>query len=379
MTNNRMKISRQIIGAVLLQTLILAGCETSQTKYKDPREHDSAMKTAYDLQSKIIHSVTADAETIPVKATADSDAADDPAIWFNAVQPEKSVIVGTDKKSGLYTYTLEGEEIAFLPLGRVNNVDIREQSVIGNDTLTIVSASNRTNNSISILELDSLGKLKELKVVSEGLMDDVYGYCMYQNEEGVPYFILNSKDGSINIYTLSLQEKGNTLHLERSLKVGSQPEGMVADDETGILYIGEEAKGVWKVDLKNDQSKLQFIASTSIQNNEFLVADVEGIALYKTGVKSGYLVASSQGNFSYAIFDLESEEYLKSFKIVDGLLDGVEETDGLEISNQVFGEKYKKGILVVQDGFNYDNDSLISQNFKIISWEKVQAIIDQSM
>ncbi|MEL6238776.1 MAG: phytase, partial [Pseudomonadota bacterium] len=45
--------------------------------------------------------VTARAETAPV-GTVNEDAADDPAIWRNAADPAKSLIVGTDKKGGLY-------------------------------------------------------------------------------------------------------------------------------------------------------------------------------------------------------------------------------------------------------------------------------------
>lgn len=32
----------------------------------------------------------------------------------------------------------------------------------------------------------------------------------------------------------------------RKLKLASQVEGMVSDDETGTLYVGEEDKGIWK-------------------------------------------------------------------------------------------------------------------------------------
>ncbi|WP_052444676.1 phytase [Flammeovirga sp. OC4] len=360
--------------------VLALGCETSQKKYKDPREHDSAMKSAYDMQSKIPHAVTADVETVPVNSPVDADAADDPAIWYNAERPEQSIIIGTDKKAGLYTYNLKGEQLDYVAVGKVNNVDVRRQSIVNGDTLTLVAASNRTHHNVSIFTMDSLGKLSEIKMPQEVLLDDSYGFCMYQDTASTPYFIMNSKDGTIKQFALTLKEDQlGELSLVRDFSVPSQPEGMVADDATGILYVGEEAKGVWKVDLTNADSKMEFIAATSIENNDALVADIEGIAIYKTGEKTGYLIASSQGNFSYALFSLETEEYLKSFKIIDGVVDGVEETDGLEVCNMPIGDQYKKGILVVQDGFNYDGDSLRAQNFKIISWEKIQNIIDQAI
>ena len=42
--------------------------------------------------------------------------------------------------------------------------------------------------------------------------------------------------------------------LVRSLSLGTQTEGMVADDETGIFYIGHEVAGIWKFDAEPDGS-----------------------------------------------------------------------------------------------------------------------------
>ena len=69
--------------------------------------------------------VTARGETTPV-GTPNADAADDPAIWRNAANPAASLIVGTDKKAGLYVYGLDGKTRDFLDAGRVNNVDLRD-------------------------------------------------------------------------------------------------------------------------------------------------------------------------------------------------------------------------------------------------------------
>ena len=50
------------------------------------------------------------------------DAADDPAIWLNQSVPGQSIILGTDKKSGVYAYSLQGEEIGYTQLGKINNI-----------------------------------------------------------------------------------------------------------------------------------------------------------------------------------------------------------------------------------------------------------------
>jgi 3-phytase len=85
------------------------------------------------------------------------------------------------------------------------------------------------------------------------------------------------------------------------------------------------------------------------------------------------LLASSQGNFSYAVFRREGKQaYLGSFTIQDGVVDGAEETDGIEICSFAFGEQYPRGFLIVQDGWNYNENTKRPQNFKVVDWRKIE-------
>jgi len=55
--------------------------------------------------------VTAVIETKPVPGEINEDSADDPAIWVNQADHDKTVIIGTDKKGGLATYSIKGEQL----------------------------------------------------------------------------------------------------------------------------------------------------------------------------------------------------------------------------------------------------------------------------
>ncbi|MBL4544413.1 MAG: phytase [Oceanicaulis sp.] len=70
---------------------------------------------------------------------------DDPALW-RAADPARSRILGTDKKSGLYIYTLDGETAQYLAAGRMNNVDVRYGFEAGDETVDIAVASDRTKS-----------------------------------------------------------------------------------------------------------------------------------------------------------------------------------------------------------------------------------------
>ncbi|MBN2805563.1 MAG: phytase [Prolixibacteraceae bacterium] len=324
-------------------------------------------------------SVTASAETTPVLSYYNEDAADDPAIWVNQTAPEKSLIVGTNKKLGLSVYNLNGDEIYYGEVGRINNVDIRE-IYSGSEKIVLVAGSNRTNNTIALYKLDTIsGKLHSLN--NMGLktnLVEVYGFCLYQNSElNKTYAFINGKSGFIEQWLLSpVNSDSLTGEKIRTLKINSQPEGMVADDELNVLFVGEEDRGIWKFSALEDDPVNPVFLENSGEENSMIKYDIEGLSIYYHAKGKGYLIASSQGNYSYAVFNRDgNNEYLFSFFIDDGDFDGVEETDGIEVTSQFLGELYPKGAFIVQDGFNFNNDTLSNQNFKIIDWQQIEELI----
>jgi len=112
-----------------------------------------------------------------------------------------------------------------------------------------------------------------------------------------------------------------------------------------------------------------------------LVPDIEGLDLYYGADGTGYLIANSQGDSSYAVFSREgNNEYLGSFAIGDnGAIDQVNESDGLEITNVNLGSAFPEGLVVVQDGANDpqnpvpDEEELEnnSTNFKFVPWNDI--------
>lgn len=324
--------------------------------------------------------VTATVETTPLPQAKNEDSADDPAIWYNAANPEKSIIIGTDKKGGIASYNLSGEELYYLPSGRINNCDIRQAYPFNGDTIDIVAASNRTYQSVSLYRIYADGKINTLhaRIIKSNMQDEVYGLCMYKSPlSGKFYVFVNSKAGELEQWELFNRGEHVDARLVRSFSVGTQTEGMVADDENAVLYLGKEVAGIWKFNAEPEGSKEgQFIENSSADNDN-ISYDIEGLALYNAGEGNGLLITSSQGNYSYAVFERQGDnKYLGSFRITDGEVDGVEETDGIDICALPLGEKYPKGMLVVQDGYNYDGRKKVSQNYKYISMETILNLLD---
>ena len=93
-------------------------------------------------------------ETEPAKSM--EDAADDAEVWLNPTAADKSLIFGTDKKSGLFVFGLDGAKVDFFPVGRVNNVDLRSDFKTVAGPRVLIGASNRTKLGISFFVLDPL-------------------------------------------------------------------------------------------------------------------------------------------------------------------------------------------------------------------------------
>ncbi|WP_333927212.1 phytase [Sphingomonas sp. LR55] len=119
--------------------------------------------------------VAATAETDPVDTAA--DAADDPAIWRNASDPAKSLVIGTDKKAGIHVYSLTGKRLSFTPAARLNNVDLRD---LGGRVIAAASDRADVNTAhVSLFTLDTAAaKLVPLGRFSVG-PGEAYGMCLW--------------------------------------------------------------------------------------------------------------------------------------------------------------------------------------------------------
>ncbi len=362
LTNNFYKICR-LLTIVALVTFTNVACNGTDKNSGQQGKINSA-------------TVTAIYETKEVPQGKHDDAADDPAIWVNRKTPGNSLVIGTDKLGGLASYNLKGEELFYYPVGKMNNCDIRYDFPLNGGLVDILAASNRTSHSISLFKITADGRLDSLhrRIITSEMDDDVYGICLYKSAETGKYFVfLNSKAGEVEQWELFEKDDGIDARLVRSFEVGTQTEGMVADDAAAILYLGHEVAGIWKFDAEpNGKNEGEFVDDSS-EKNPAITYDVEGLTIYDSGNGEGYLVASSQGNNSYAVFERQgNNRYLGSFQITDGKTDGVEDTDGIDVTSVPLGPDFPKGLFVVQDGINYDGPVRKSQNFKLVSWEEIE-------
>jgi 3-phytase len=274
-------------------------------------------------------------------------------------------------------YDLSGVEKAHYEVGLINNVDVRQGIYLNDSTrIDIAAGSNRTDNTITVMGIRPDGTLYEILASKiQSAFSEVYGFCLYHDlASRTVYAIVNNKEGLVEQWKL-LSRDGQTLEgeLSRTFRAGAtQLEGCVGDDELGWLYIGEEDHGFRKFRAHPD-SAANGILIDSVKS-DYLKDDIEGITILYGLEGKGYLIVSSQGNNSYAVYRREGDNgYLGTFVIEDGeTIDGVAETDGIDVLAQPLGPLFPQGIFVAQDGFNRDDGKAANQNFKAVRWEKIR-------
>jgi 3-phytase len=304
--------------------------------------------------------VMATMETAP--AGARGDAADDPALWLNPQDAAKSLILGTNKQEGLVIYALDGTEAARLPIGLINNVDIRQSADRPYD---VVLASNDEVNAISVFLIDrATGTVSHRGEIPTNKLEP-YGICSAR-EEGRDFAGVTYKDGTVEIWAISAGPSELAGQLLKTVKLETQLEGCVFDEPQGILFVGEEGRGLWKMSYRDEVPAPELI--DEVGGEAGLVADVEGVTLWRG--------KGEQAEDRFVIYDRQAPHSARgSFSVTANPalgIDAVTHTDGLDaFSGALPG--YPRGIVIMQDDGNPKSGR--DQNFKVVNWEDVEVAL----
>jgi 3-phytase len=332
-------------------------------------------KPCLDLRENAVL-VKATVETDPVPSGG--DAADDIAIWVHPSDSALSTVIGTNKRGGLLVYDLTGTEIQYLPDGNMNNVDLRYDFPLGTENVALVAASDRTKDGIALYKVNTMSRELEKVADISGVLTgkkEPYGLCMYRSSSDQYYVFVNNKDGDVEQWEVSDDGNGSIdATLKRSFDVGTQTEGCVADDQLGKFYIGEENVGIWKYNAEPTGGTDRVSVDKTKSAGGHIIPEVEGLTIYKWGEGSGYLIASNQKHGSglpstYTIYNRSgNNEFLGTFQIVaNGSIDGVSDTDGIDVASVPLGLDFPFGVFIAQDGENTGGN----QNFKLVPWQKI--------
>ena len=286
---------------------------------------------------------------------------DDPAIWVNPDNPAQSLIVGTDKDSdgGLYVFDLQGKEVpgkTIHGLKRPNNVDIAYGLPLGGKPTDFALVTERETGKLRAYRLPDFQPLDngQLDVFAGDAAGErmPMGVAIYTRPtDGAMFAVVSRKTGPKEGYLAQyrLADDG-TSHLKFTLvrKFGTwsgnkEIESVAVDNELGFIYYSDEGVGVRKyyADPTQGNAELALFARTGFTE------DHEGISIYKTGPRTGYLLVSDQCASKFRFFpragtpaDPNAYPELKAVPVAAHF------SDGSDVTNVPLNKQFPHGLFV---------------------------------
>ncbi|MCF2489207.1 phytase [Dyadobacter sp. CY347] len=284
---------------------------------------------------------------------------DDPAIWINPADPAKSLIIGTDKDidGGLYVFDLNGKiqaDKVIRNLQRPNNVDVAYGLILNGKPIDIAVVTERKANKIRVYSLPDMKAIDNggIEVFTGETERDPMGISLYTRPSDKAIFAIVGRksgpaEGYLWQYQLNDDGKGN-VKADLVRKFGKysgkkEIESIAVDNEMGYVYYSDEQFGIRKYYASPDSSgtELAIIPNTGFSE------DNEGISIYKTGGKTGYLLVSDQGADKFHIFTREGEKNKPhQHKLVRIVKVAAHKSDGSDVTSLALNPAFQNGLFV---------------------------------
>ncbi|MEA5141259.1 phytase [Arcicella rigui] len=303
---------------------------------------------------------------------------DDPAVWINPQDASKSLVIGTDKDidGALYVYDLQGkiqEDKVVRNLKRPDNVDIEYGLKLNNKATDIAVTTERFTHKLRIYALPDMkpvdnGGIEVFENETGAEYRDLMGIALYKNKVGQIYAIVGRKSGPTDgtyLWQYLLEDDGKgqvkaTLVRKFGAYSGRKEiESIAVDDELGYIYYSDEGVGVRKyfAEPSKGNQELALFATTGFTE------DHEGISIYQTSQKKGYILVSDQGANQFHIFRREGTDQnphehtlLKVVKVK------AVQSDGSEVVSVPLNSTFKKGLFIAMSD---------DRTFHFYKWEDI--------
>ncbi|MGB2823594.1 MAG: phytase [Phycisphaerae bacterium] len=327
------------------------------------------------------------------------DVADGVCVWVHPTDRAGSIVLGANKDEasggGLYAFGLDGGRATgaswqvgvnwFAAGKKINVADVGYNFQAGEQTWDIICAANRTDDTIDVFRVqtapggDLTGLTKVGAIAPQHLQNDFpYGLAVFHSRsQSRHYVVVSDKDGLCEQLALSYsgstgQVTGASVWHDDVSGDGVEVEGIVADNDREVVYIASEDTNIYRYTTRDGVIRSAGRVTVDSTSGPHLDADIENMGMYYAADGQGYLIASSQGDSQFAVYERDFtgagvNEHVVNFSIAAGNgIDGVSGTDGIYVVSTGLGGDFDDGIFIAHDESG-DNPT----NFKFVDWADV--------
>lgn len=285
--------------------------------------------------------------------------AEDAAIWVHPTDPARSVVIGAYRAGWVMVWNMQGVELQRIDQGTtVKYVDVRYNVQMGAETVDVAAANLRDAGQAAVFKInphytgaDVLIPIASRESLNNRIQKNSWCFTLYKRPFDGALFLFESPKNNVRIRQYRIRDDGNGGVIidpfERELNYfGDTADGMVADDESGFLYVSEGNEGFHKyfLDAEKGSDPIAFIPTF-----DALAPENEGMALYGCNDGDGYIFLSSKGSSSIKIYERNGENRLiKNFLPLNAEGAAIQ-TVGFDVTPVAILPNYPSGLLVAHD------------------------------
>ncbi len=313
---------------------------------------------------------------------------DDPAIWIHPTDPERSLILGTNKvrapHGALVVFGLDGKARQTLDgINRPNNVDVEYGLNLGGTLVDIAVLTERHESRLRVFsispedsKLSDVSSQSGLSVFTgqQGDNGAPMGIGLYRRpRDGTVYAVVGRKNGPHRgyLWQYRLEDDGSgrvkaTIVREFGKFSGSgEIEAIAVDDGLGYVYYADEGDGIhkWHADPDHPEAAGELAHFGQLD----FAGDREGIGVYALDDGTGYILCADQidGASEYHIYRREGQEGNPHdhSQLLKAIREQTDSTDGIDVTSANLGLNFPNGILVAMNSRE--------RNFLVFGWQEI--------